>query len=147
MTQARDFAPVLSTILRDRRLAAAISGAALLQLVLALLRLPGWQCPVFHALGVPCPGCGLTRATVSLFQGNFKQSLALHAFAPIFVTALAIVTCSAVFPPGQRERIANRTESIERYTGITSLILIGLVLYWLARLLILQSGFINLIGG
>jgi hypothetical protein len=147
MTHAHVLTPVLSPILRDRKFAFAISSVALVQLMLGLLKLPGWQCPFFHALGIPCPGCGLTRATVSLFHGDLKQSIALHAFAPIFVAGLAIVTCSAFVPQRQRERIANRTESLERYTGITGLLLIGLLLYWLARLLILQSAFVRLIQG
>jgi hypothetical protein len=147
MTHASLLAPVLSPILRDRKFALAISSVALLQLVLGLLKLPGWQCPFFHALGIPCPGCGLTRASLALFHGDLKQSIALHAFAPIFLAGLAVVTCSAVVPQRQRERIAIRTESLERYTGITSLLLIGLFLYWLARLLILQSAFVRLIQG
>jgi hypothetical protein len=147
MAQARVFAPVLAVILRDRKFALAISGIALLQLLLGLLRLQGWPCPVFHALGVPCPGCGLTRATVCLLHGDLKQSIVLHAFAPVFVVTFAIVACSAVVPNRQRERLAFHTESLERSTGITGLLLIGLLLYWLARMLILQTAFVRLIQG
>jgi hypothetical protein len=147
MTRTHFFKPVLATILRDRRNALAISSIALMQLALGFVGVPGWQCPFFHALGVPCPGCGLTRATVSLFQGDFKQSIALHAFAPIFLFAFAVIACSAVVPQRWRARLALRTELIERYTGITGLLLVGLILYWLARLLILRSGFVGLIHG
>ena len=94
-----------------------------------------------------CPGCGLTRATVLLFQGDWKQSIAFHAFAPVFVMALLLVAGTAILPETPRQRIVTVAESWERRTGITSLLLIGLILYWLARLLIMQSAFVRLIQG
>jgi hypothetical protein len=70
MTRAVLFKPVLSTILpRRRRLSSIICGrSALAVAVLTLIGVPGWTCPVFHTFGIPCPGCGMTRATVFLFR-------------------------------------------------------------------------------
>src|SRR5262245_13922973 len=135
MTREAFFRPVLATILRDRRLGSAICGAALLQLLLTLFGLPGWSCPIFHAFGIPCPGCGLTRATLFLVHGDWKQSLIMHAYAPVLIIALAIITFCTVLPRTQVEQIVVKTESFERYTGITFILLSGLILYWLARLL------------
>ena len=145
MSQAILFRPVFSNILRNRRLGSAICAAALLQLLLTLFGLPGWPCPIFHTLGIPCPGCGLTRATLYLFHGDFKQSLMMHAFAPIFVTALAVITFCTVGPRNHTERIAAGAETLEHYTGLTVVLLSGLILYWLARLVILQTAFVRLI--
>jgi hypothetical protein len=147
MSQQSLFAPVLSPVLRDRKWVWAISGAAVLQLGLTSLKFPGWQCPVLHLLGIPCPGCGLTRATVLLFQGDWRQSIAFHAFAPVLVIALLLVAGTAILPQRPRERIVAIAESIECSTGISNLLLIGLIVYWLARLLILQSAFVCLIRG
>jgi Protein of unknown function (DUF2752) len=147
MIKATLVAPMLSTILRDRRLGLAICGVALLQLTLVLAGLPGWPCPVFHALGVPCPGCGLTRAILLLFRGEWKQAIILHAFAPIFLVALTTVIFCAFAPKKHTERIATGAETLERYTAISSLLLVGLIVYWLARLLILQDAFVRLIQG
>lgn len=87
----------------------------------------------------------MTRATLFLVRGEWKQALLMHAYAPIVVVGLALITVCAVAPKRQAERIANRTEIIERYTGVTALLLAGLILYWLVRLLVLQAAFIRLI--
>jgi hypothetical protein len=147
MSQVSLFTPVLATVLRDRRLACALSGAGALQLALGFFGLPGWQCPFFHGLGIPCPGCGLTRAGIFLFHGQWKQALAMHAFAPILLVGLAIITCSVVMPTHRVDRMAARIEVLETSTGITGVIVIGLIVYWLARLLIMQSAFAQLIRG
>ena len=141
------FAPVLSPVLRDRKFMLAISAAAILQLGLTSVGLAGWPCPMLHLLGIPCPGCGLTRATVLLFQGDWHRSLAFHAFAPVFVIALMLVAVAATLPEIPREWIVTAAERLERRTGITGLLLLGLILYWLARLLIMQSAFVRLIQG
>ena len=69
----------------------------------------------------------------------------MHAYAPMVLMALALITFCAIAPKRQAERIANRAEIIERYTGVSALLLAGLILYWLVRLLILQAAFIRLI--
>jgi hypothetical protein len=141
------FDPILSPILRDRKIMFVISGAALLQLGLASLKLPSLQCPILQVLGIPCPGCGLTRAIVWLFRGDWHRSVTFHAFAPAFVVALTLIALTAMLPKTSRERVGEVTESIERRTGITGLLLLALVIYWLARLLILRSEFVKLIQG
>ena len=145
MTRATLFQPIFATILRDRRFGYVICTATFLQLALTLLRFPSWPCPIFHTLGVPCPGCGMTRATLFLVHGEWRQALTMHAFAPIVVLALALITVCTIAPRTRAEWIADRTEVVERYTGLTTLLLSGLILYWLARLLILQSAFVRLI--
>jgi hypothetical protein len=147
MSQAGLFKPVLSTILRDRRLSSIICGAALLQLLLTLIGAPGWTCPVFHTFGIPCPGCGMTRATVFLFRGNWKEAITMHAFAPLFLVALTVIAFATVGPRPGIDRMIAKTEVLERYTGITVLLLGGLIVYWLARLLFLQTAFVRLIQG
>ena len=45
----------------------------------------------FHAFtGIPCPGCGLTRAFCAISRGGFSQAWALHPFSfPIYGATLA----------------------------------------------------------
>jgi hypothetical protein len=49
-------------------------------------------CPTAFFWGVPCPGCGLTRATLALVHGHLAEAFAFHplvlVFAPLFGGAL-----------------------------------------------------------
>ena len=76
------FSPTLALLLQRRSLAVAISAAACGQMILVRAGLPSWPCPFAHALGVPCPGCGLSRASVALVAGDWRTAFMLHAYAP-----------------------------------------------------------------
>ena len=147
MLQEGLFNPVLSQVLRDRKLTGVFTGVALIQVGLVFFGLPGWPCPFLHATGIPCPGCGLSRATVFLLQGDWSQSIRFHAFAPLLVLGLVAVACTALIPEFPRTRFIRRFESFERQTGIAGFLLIGLIVYWLARLVIMQSALVRLIQG
>src|SRR5215471_6739457 len=133
------FRPTLSTILRDRPLAAAVTGAAFLQLVFGFFHLPGWVCPIFQVLHISCPGCGLTRASILFVRGDLKQALIMHAFAPMLLAALAIIAFTVIAPANQSAYLAAKTETLERHTGLINLFLIGLIVYWLARLVFMPA--------
>lgn len=70
----------------------------------------------------------------------------MHAFAPVAVVALTLIVFCTLSPRDRAKLIADRAETFERYTGLTALLLAGLILYWLARLLILRTAFVRLIG-
>ena len=38
----------------------------------------GWNCPLNDVFGVPCPGCGLSRALAALFELDFRAAFRLH---------------------------------------------------------------------
>jgi hypothetical protein len=40
-------------------------------------------CPTRAAVGVPCPGCGLTRASLAALQGDLGAAMAFHPLMPI----------------------------------------------------------------
>ncbi|WP_420040251.1 DUF2752 domain-containing protein [Gordonia sp. MP11Mi] len=48
-------------------------------------------CPFRRLTGLPCPGCGLTRAFVYTMHGDLPSAFAAHAFGPL-VVALAVVS-------------------------------------------------------
>ncbi|MBI1881917.1 MAG: DUF2752 domain-containing protein [Chloroflexi bacterium] len=137
----------MAPLLRNRVVCLAITGATILHLSLVMAGLPSWHSPVHYVFGLPDPGCGLSRAIVALLRGDWQTSLTFHAFAPLFVLALTLIAITAVLPAWPRDKIVAWVEGIERHTGLTAILLIGLVAYWLARLLILRAAFINLIAG
>lgn len=67
----------LTDDLRRTRTALIASAGSLLLLQLLF----GAICPLRIFLGIPCPGCGLTRAVSLLFAGNLSASVAMHPLA------------------------------------------------------------------
>ncbi len=139
--------PPISPVLRDRKFAFALVGATGLHVALVSLSLPSWACPFFQLTGIPCPGCGLSRATVLLLKGDLAGSFRFHAFAPLFLIAIVALILSVLLPKSIIQPAIARAELTERKTGLTALILAGLILYWLARLIFLQAAFVQLIRG
>jgi hypothetical protein len=127
--------PILIPLLTDRRASLVWVGAVASHLVLSELGVGGWPCPIRHVLNVPCPGCGLTRATNLLLHGQWQKSLETHAFAPLVIVAAVLLLLSVMLPGETRQRVLLRLERIERRTGFAVLSVLALVGYWLARML------------
>ena len=82
-----------------------------------------------------------------LLRGDVRDSLRFHAFAPIFIVFISILIVGTILPRSVTEHWVYKAESLERETGVTTVILVGLMLYWLARLLIFPAAFAQLIRG
>jgi len=101
---------------------------------IVVFRLP--FCPLASVLGVPCPGCGLTRATLALAHGDLEHALALHplvlVLAPLFIWATASAAIDYVRGPRPsrpvRPWLASRT-----VTALGSALLVLTVGVWGAR--------------
>ena len=49
-------------------------------------------CPFKMLTGFPCPGCGITKSLVYLYEGNLYKSFSYHLFGPFaFLFCLAAV--------------------------------------------------------
>jgi hypothetical protein len=131
----------LASLLRDRRVSLVVAGVAAAQVAAVATGVGGWPCPVKSALGIPCPGCGLTRATVSLLRGEFAAAFRLHAFAPVLLLGLAAVAVAAVLPAARREAFAGAVARFERRTRAAYVLAAALLLYWSLRLLFLPGAF------
>jgi len=61
-------------------------------------------CPIAATFHRPCPGCGLTRATLLLLHGHVRASLAMHPLAvPLLLAwgAVALATLVATWRQGE----------------------------------------------
>ena len=81
--------PVLATSATDAPLRVKLKrlGAALVPLLALAVGL--WSglasCPNRALTGIPCPGCGLTRATMALLQGHLAEALHWHPLVPLLL--------------------------------------------------------------
>lgn len=48
----------------------------------------GTICPMKAFTGIPCPGCGLTHATIYLFTGQFKKSFEANPTAIFWIISV-----------------------------------------------------------
>ena len=140
------FRPILAPLIWHRGSAAALGLASAVQVVATVLHLPAMDCPFLGVTGIPCPGCGLSRACAAMVTGAHEQSLRMHAFAVPVLIGVAILIIAAAVPEPTRLKLSLAADRIERATGVTFLLLIALLLYWLGRLLYAPGAFISLVG-
>lgn len=130
------FTPVLATVMQSRRIIALLGAVSLFQVVLTALELPAWQCPLKATLAVTCPGCGLTRAVVLLVEGKWLSAMQLHAFAPVGLAMDLLLATGILLPARVRDTVARRIATIEKRSGIMLWLILGLLVYWIGRLMI-----------
>jgi hypothetical protein len=70
----------------------------------------------------------------------------MHAFAPAFVLAIGLFWLSGLMGGSAREGFVSVVERLERRTALPTLLLMGLVLYWLVRLVYAPAEFLHLVA-
>ncbi len=122
--------------MEQRVLARAIVGAAAAHLALSVCGVSVWHCPVREVTGVPCPGCGLTRAVMLLLRGDFYGALKMHAYAPLLLIALILLFGAAVLPREYSQRLTKLVARLESRTALGATLLALLPIYWIVRLIL-----------
>ena len=128
------FTPVLAPLLKNRWLILIFVAFGFGQILLVLLGLAGWQCPVYATLGVTCPGCGMTRAMSLLLQGHWQLAVQIHAFAPALLIFLIMMLVAMGLKDAYLRKFSAGVERLERKSGITAILLLSMVVYWLLRI-------------
>ncbi len=141
MKTVRPFTPVLTPLLSNRTLCRAITGFSVVHLAIVSLGLPSWPCPIRHGLGLPCPGCGLTRAIKALGAGDWQQAMVIHAFAPLAAVVLILIGYISIAPVSHWRWILQRCKLAEQKTGLSALVVVLFIVYWLIRLLFFREAF------
>lgn len=65
-------------------------GAAAIAATWLALDLPRPLCPLHAATGIPCPGCGTTRALHAMLAGGWRDAFFLNPLACATLSAVAI---------------------------------------------------------
>ena len=87
-------------------------------------------CPVHAVTGIPCPGCGMTRACAAAVRGEFRAAWSFHPFAFLLIPlAVSVAAC----PARTRRAWASVPRGLRGFTtGAAVASCIGL---WLSRIL------------
>jgi Protein of unknown function (DUF2752) len=99
-----------------------------------LAGLPIWTCPLNHFTGLPCPGCGMTRAVSALVIGHWSQAMHFHPFSPAYLVIGVLLGVAAVVPPNVRNALIAKVEWIEAHTALPALIVLFTIIFGLLRL-------------
>jgi hypothetical protein len=126
--------PWLAGLMRERSLCGWILLASFVLLTGSLLGISLWFCPFRAITGLPCPGCGLTRAVSSMVAGRWEDALQFHPFVPFFGLAWILLFLSVVLPVFAREKLIGWVQRFECKTGLTALLLIAFTAYGLTRM-------------
>jgi hypothetical protein len=107
---------------------------ALLLFALAALVVAGlpWRCPLLALTGVPCPTCGLTRATRLALHGDLAGATRMHPLWFVIVPAFAALGVAEMFTFWRRGEWGRVVE--HRWTKRVGIVLVvALVAVWVAR--------------
>jgi hypothetical protein len=126
--------PFVAQLLSHPTACRALALLAAAQIGLVAAGLSAWPCPIRAATGFPCPGCGLTHATVALLRGEWREMLALNPVAPAVVLGTALIVAAAVLPAGSRTVLVDLVARVERRTRLPAVLLGVMVVAWILRL-------------
>lgn len=116
----------------------AVAALVLVCLALALDR--GWAtCPFALAFGIPCPGCGLTRAAQRLLHADWQGAVRLHPLSPLLVPFVGVAALRWLVDYVRGSSAAHRPQSGPAFLrcgpGAARLLLAVLIGVWGARFL------------
>ena len=89
-------------------------------------------CPFRLCFGVSCPGCGLTRGSLALLEGDWEHMFLCHPLTPILLPMVAIILLWALLKPYHNKRLG---VLYSKLGSAGALILLFLILgVWILRL-------------
>jgi hypothetical protein len=94
-------------------------------------------CWMHSTLGVPCPGCGLTRSVSCAVRGMFETSWAYHPFGIPVLLLFASLGIVGLLPENARARIARGVDRRPRLAlTVYVIFVIAFVTYGAVRALL-----------
>lgn len=105
--------------MQNKRIKEQVTLLTGLCLIIAVSYLTGIGCPIKWLTGIPCAGCGLTRACLSALQLQFQKAFYYH---PLFFTVpFIIIFC--IF----REKLPDKLTKVMMWTAILAFIIVYII--------------------
>lgn len=79
-------------------------------------------CMLHNSTGLPCPGCGMSRAISAISQGDFSAAVGLNPFAFFAWPTFAVLAVVTLLPRRTREAFIARVRQSKRAGKIYELI-------------------------
>lgn len=133
----------LAELVESRGLAWTLLLAGAAQATLVSAGWPGWPCPFQQTLGLPCPGCGLSRALLALLRGDWQAAFAIHPFVFPMLASFGLVTVGALAPATVVRNVTVTLQAIEIRTRLTFILATAFLVYGLVRLLVSAMPFVG----
>lgn len=91
-------------------------------------------CPMALVLHIPCPGCGMTRATLAALRGDFAASFRFHPLALVMVPLLgAYATANAISYIRHGVSQIDTVLAGKWFDRLLLLLLFAMLTVWIAR--------------
>lgn len=81
-------------------------------------------CPFKALTGIPCPGCGMTRAILSITKGDFQGAFGYNPFS-FFLLFMVVIS---IVPGMQAEKLPSIAPVVMNYFFIV--VLVAVIFYW-----------------
>lgn len=110
------------------------SGFATLAII-AIVFLPVPWCPWAALAHIPCPGCGLTRATLAALKGDLRASFFFHPLALFITPMIGIALARDIYGYAKRGVWGEGQQGGRAMTVIAGALAAALLVVWIARFL------------
>ena len=102
------------------------AAAAFVLYMVMVQKLTGRFCPMVLISGLPCPGCGMTRAFFLFLQLRFAEAYQMHPLVYGWI-ALGIVFCVRRYVMGKE------VKSLQKYAIALLIVMVGFYIYRMIR--------------
>jgi hypothetical protein len=128
------FPAPFAALLRERPLCYALLSAGILLVGANVLKIRVWVCAFRELTGLPCPGCGMTRAMSALCKGQLERALSYHPLSPLVFVALLMLAVITFLPQRSRAIVLPQLHLLEQRTGFSTLSILALLGYGIWRI-------------
>ena len=97
-------------------------------------------CVFYHATGLPCPSCGITRAIVFLTHFQFRRAMEMNALGFMLVGVLALWWVTSIYEMATSRRTRLSRWAARRWTALALVGLALLIAFGTARIWLLVHG-------